>query len=120
MLDSFAGWSVPCASVSQEGPPSPEESPWSPRCESVFAGHELYYDAERKHGDGCSHCQPTPDDQLLGGHGAARWLSLGLWLEGGSLQPGDAREHHAVLRFHPRCNDKGTGSAKALGLKSFA
>lgn len=38
------------------------QSPWSPRCKSVVAGHDLYYDAKRKHGDGCSHCQPAPDD----------------------------------------------------------
>lgn len=118
VLDSFAGQSVLYV--------HPSRGAFTPKAKSpeslvlVFAGRQLYDNAERKYCDGCSHCQRTPDDQLLSDHdggrrGCGRRCFLGLQLVRRSLYPGDAGEHDAVLRIHSRCKRTGQRRWGLLG-----
>lgn len=104
--------SVLCASIRQEGPRSPKQVP-EPRRRSVFAGHELYDNAECEHCDGRGRRQSPPQDQPPGGR-SARQRTARLLLEVGTIRPGDAREHHAVLSIHSRCNEMRRGRREPL------
>lgn len=110
--DFLAGRSVLCTSIRQEGLLPPAQSPHSPHCQSVVAGHQLDDNAERQHRDGCRHRQPTLDDQRLGDRGGgrrgrSRCGFLGLQPIRRSLQAGDTRERDAVVRLHSRCEENG-------------